>query len=83
MLHISRRFAHFIHISGAMNNVAVPPQTNSPDQSQIGAARVDILSHHISADGVRPNDDRIATFSHMPMPIDTKELCSVLGGLSY
>ena len=55
----------------------------SPDKSHIGAARVDILGHVISADGVRPNDDRVAALTRMPMPTDIKLLRSVLGGLSY
>ena len=55
----------------------------SPDKSRIGAARVDFLGHVISADGVRPNDDRVATLTRMPMPTDIKQLRSLLGGLSY
>ena len=55
----------------------------SPDKSRIGAARVDFLGHVISADGVRPNGDRIATLTRMPMPTDIKQLRSLLGGLSY
>ena len=55
----------------------------SPDKSQIGAARVDVLGHVISADGVRPNDDRVAALTRMPMPTDIKQLRSLLGGLSY
>ena len=55
----------------------------SPDKSGIGAACVDILGHAISADGVRPNDDRVAALTRMPMPTDIKQLCSLLGGLSY
>ena len=31
----------------------------SPDKSRIGAARVDVLGHVISADGVRPNDNSV------------------------
>ena len=54
----------------------------SPDKSRIGAARVDFLGHVISADGVRPNDDRVATLTRMPMPTDIKQLHSLLGGLS-
>ena len=55
----------------------------SPDKSRIGAARIDFLGHIISADGVRPNDDRIAALTRMPMPTDIKQLRSLLGGLNY
>ena len=55
----------------------------SPDKSRIGAARVDFLGHVISADGVRPNDDRDAALTRIPMPTDIKQLRSLLGGLSY
>ena len=55
----------------------------SPDKSRIGAARVDRLGHVISADGVRPNDERVATVTRMPMPTDIKQFRSLLGGLSY
>ena len=55
----------------------------SPDKSRIGAARVDFLGHIISADGVRPNDDRVAALTRMSMPSDIKQLRSLLGGLSY
>ena len=55
----------------------------SPDKSRIGAARVDFLGHIISKDGVRPNDDRVAALTRMPMPTDIKQLRSLLGGLSY
>ena len=55
----------------------------SPDKSRIGAARVDFLGHIISKDGVRPNDDRVAALTRMPMPSDIKQLRSLLGGLSY
>ena len=55
----------------------------SPDKSRIGAARVDFLGHVISADSVRPNDDRVVALTRMPMPTDIKQICSLLGGLSY
>ena len=54
----------------------------SPDKSRIGAAHVDFLGHVISTDGVRPNDDRVAALTRMPMSTDTKQLRSLLGGLS-
>ena len=54
-----------------------------PDKSRIGAACVDCLGHVISADGVRPNDDRVATLTCMPMPTDIKQLRSLFGDLSY
>ena len=37
----------------------------------------------ISADGVRPNDDRVAALTRMSMPTDIKQLRSLLGGLRY
>ena len=55
----------------------------SPGKSRIGAARVDFLGHIISKDGVRPNDDRVAALTRMPIPTDIKQLRSLLGGLSY
>ena len=54
----------------------------SPDKSRIGAARVVFLGHVILADGVRPNDARVAALARMPMPTDIKQLRSLLG-LSY
>ena len=39
--------------------------------------------HVISAEGVRPNDNRVAALTRMPMPTDIKQLRSLLGGLSY
>ena len=55
----------------------------SPNRTRIGAARVDLLGHVISQDGVRPNDDKIAALARMPTPRDIKQLRSLLGGLSY
>ena len=55
----------------------------SPDKSRISTARVDFLGHVILADGVRPNDARVAALARMPMPTDIKQLRSLLGGLSY
>ena len=34
-------------------------------------------------DGVRPDDNKIATLTRMPMRKGIKKLCSLLGGLSY
>ena len=36
------------------------------DKSRIGAARVDVLGHVISTDGIRPNNDRVAALIRMP-----------------
>ena len=55
----------------------------SPDESRIGAARVDVLGRVILADGVHPNDDRVAALTRMPMLTDIKQLRSLLGGLCY
>ena len=55
----------------------------SPNKTRIGAARVDFLGRVISQDGVRPNDDKIAALTRMPMPRDIKQLRSLLDGLSY
>ena len=55
----------------------------SPDKSRISATRVNFLGHIILADGVRPNDARVAALARMPMPTGIKQLRSLLGGLSY
>ena len=55
----------------------------SPNKSRIGAARVDLVGHVISQDGVRPNDEKFAALAQMPMPRGIKQVRSLLGGLSY
>ena len=52
-----------------------------PDKSRIGAARVDFLGHIISADGVRPNDDRVVALTRMPMPTDNNNSAAYLAVL--
>ena len=54
-----------------------------PNETRIGVARVELLGHIISQDSVRPNDDKIAALTRMPMPRDSKQLRSLLGDLSY
>ena len=44
----------------------------SPNKKRIGAARVDVLGHVISHDGVGLNKDKTATLTRMPMPMDIK-----------
>ena len=48
----------------------------SPDKPRTIAVLVDVLDHLISADGVRPNDHRVAALSCVLMPTDTNELRS-------
>ena len=55
----------------------------SPHKTRIGAARVEFLGHIISEDGVRPNDDKIAALTRLPMPRYIEQLRNLLGGLSY
>ena len=51
--------------------------------NSIGAARVQLLDHVISQDGVRTRDYKVAALPCMPMPADIKQLRSLLDGLSY
>ena len=44
----------------------------SPDNARIGAAGINILGFVISAVVVRPNDNKVAALSHMPMSTDIK-----------
>ena len=55
----------------------------SPKKTRIGVVCVDFLENVIPQDGVRPNDDKIAAQTRIPMPRDIKQLSSLLGGLSY
>ena len=55
----------------------------SPSKAKIGATDVDFLGHTISPAGVRPNADKVTALMKMTMPLDIKQLRSLLGGLSY
>ena len=74
---------HVATLATFFARLRLPKLKLSPDKSRIGAARVDVLGHVISADDVRPNDDRVAALTRMPMPTDITQLRSLLGGLSY
>ena len=52
-----------------------------PDKSRIGAARVVFLGHVILADGVRPNDARVAVLARMPMPTISNSFAAYLAVL--
>ncbi|CAB1100851.1 unnamed protein product [Ectocarpus sp. CCAP 1310/34] len=54
----------------------------TPPNATIGATEAEFLGHTISPDGVRPNGDKVIALTKMPMPIDTKQLRALLGGLS-
>ena len=55
----------------------------SPAKATLGATDADFLGHTISAVGVSPNADRVATLTKMPMPTNVKQLRSLLGGIGY
>lgn len=55
----------------------------SPPKARIGATTLDFLAHTVSAEGVRPNADKATAFNERPMPVDLKQLRTLLGGLSY
>ena len=50
---------------------------------KIGATDADFLGHTISPAGVRLNGSKVAAFTKMPMPLELKQLRSLLGGLFY
>ena len=55
----------------------------SPSKARLGATDVDFVGHSISPACVRPNAENVSALTLMPMPRDLKQLCSLLGGLSY
>ncbi|CAB1096864.1 unnamed protein product [Ectocarpus sp. CCAP 1310/34] len=55
----------------------------TPPKATIGASKADFLGHTISPDGVRLNGAKVSALTKLPMPKDVKQLCSLLGGLSY
>lgn len=55
----------------------------SPPKASIGTTVVDFWGNTISADGVRPNTDNVATLNEIPMYIDLKQLRSLLDGFSF
>ena len=76
-------FHHVATIAAFFARLRLHKVKLSPDIFRIGVARVDFLGHVILADGVHPNDTRVAALARMPMPTDIKQLRSLLGGLSY
>ena len=55
----------------------------SPSKARLGATDADFVGHSISPAGVRPNAEKVSALTLMSMPLNLKQLRSLLGGLSY
>ena len=55
----------------------------SPPKATIGATGSDVLGRTISPTGIMPNAQKVESLMKMPMPVELKQLRSLLGGLSY
>ena len=57
--------------------------TLQPSKIHFGPKKVQYLGHVLSADGIRMGEDRIKAIIDLKTPTTIKELCSVLGTVSF
>ena len=57
--------------------------TFKPKKCHIGVERVKFLGFEVSADGVRPDPDRIATLRNMQFPESTADMGYFIGLVQY
>ena len=75
--------AHVLNIKEFLKQLRKQNLKRSRSKASIGATDAEFLDHTISRAGVRPNADKVAALMDMTMPLDIKQLRSLLGGLSY
>ncbi len=54
-----------------------------PDKSVFGASVLEYLGHNLSADGLSPNEVKVAAIRQMPDPTDVSSLRALLGFFGY
>ena len=57
--------------------------TLKPSKAQFGPKEVEYLGHTLSADGIKPSDDRIKAILDLPRPTNIKQLRSFLGMVNF
>ena len=75
--------AHFANIRSLLERLRKHNLKLFPSKAKLGATSADFLGHTISSSGVSPNADKVAAQTQMPMPKNTKQVRSLVGGIGY
>ena len=74
--HLARLEEVFEHLRGAQLKL-------KPSKCQLGRVEVDFLGFVVSAEGLRPNPEKVRAVQEMPVPRTQKEVRSFLGMAGY
>ncbi|CAB1102179.1 unnamed protein product [Ectocarpus sp. CCAP 1310/34] len=74
---------HVLNMIGSFKRLRQYNPKLSPGKARVGATHANFLGHTISPAGVSPDSVKARALTHMPPPMNVKQVRSLLGGLSY
>ena len=77
------REEHDANLLAALNRATDKNLKLNPDKLTVGAKEVKFFGHLLTADGLKPDPDKVKAIKDMPDPKDKKELQTMLGMITY
>ena len=77
------REEHDANLRAALTRATEKKLKLNPDKLTVGAQEVKFFGHLLTADGLKPDPDKVKAIVEMPAPKDKKELQTMLGMITY
>ena len=77
------REEHDANLHAALTRASDKNLKLNPDKLTVGAREVKFFGHLLTADGLKPDPDKVKAIEEMPEPKDKKELQTMLGMITY
>ena len=74
---------HLKHLSTIFERLRKAGLKVHPGKCVFATDKIDFLGHSVSAEGLSPQDEKVAGVRELPAPVDISSLRSALGLLSY
>ena len=77
------REEHDANLRAALQRATERNLKLNPDKLTVGAQEIKYFGHLLTADGLKPDPDKVRAIVDMPPPADKKELQTLLGMITY
>ena len=79
----STREEHDLTLRKALDRAKQRNLKLNPDKLTVGVQQVEYFGHLVTSEGLKPDPAKVNAIINMPAPKDKKELCTILGMITY